>query len=205
MNKALVASLSFILGAGAGIAIGIISTKRKYEDIADREIDSVKKLYENHFSKPQETSNDQNTNKEEAPDQQPLKGKTPYTKFYKSGDVIPGDKPIDLETNNGPIKNVKKDEPHFLIVSPEFYRESEYESITLTYYADKILADEDFVVIHNPSEVIGDEALNAFGRYEDDCVYVRDNKLHIDYEIILDTRKYSEVVLNKPGNQPKYP
>lgn len=202
MNKTVLASLSFLFGAAAGVLIGIVSTKRKYEDIADREIESVKKLYESHFNKQPEE------NKEVAPEEKEEKlpnGKTPYGKMYKPDGVIPGDKPIDLQTNNGEIKNVKKDEPHFLIISPEFFRESEYESITLTYYADKVLADEDYIVINNPNEVIGDEALNAFGRYEDDCVYVRDNKLRVDYEIILDTRKYSEVVLNKPENQPNYP
>lgn len=209
MNKIVVSSLSFIFGVGIGGLIGIIATKRKFEEVADAEIASVKKLYEKHFNGPKlsdfskENKDPENNKIIEKPPV--LNGRVDYTKQYAGSTVIPGDKPIDLKTDNGEIKNVKKEEPHFLIVSPEFFRESEYECVTLTYYADKILADEDLNVIHTPKELIGDEALNSFGRYEDDCVYVRDNKLHIDYEIILDPRKYADVISNNPENQPNYP
>ena len=55
-----------------------------------------------------------------------------------------------------------------------------------------MLADEDNNVIHVPEEVIGDEALSSFGRYEDDCVYVRDDKLKVDYEIIYSQLTFEE-------------
>ena len=60
------------------------------------------------------------------------------------------------------------------------------------YYADKVLADEDNNVIHVPEEVVGDEALSSFGRYEDDCVYVRDGKKKVDYEILYSQLTFEE-------------
>ena len=48
------------------------------------------------------------------------------------------------------------------------------------------MADSDGERIDKPTKLVGTEALGSFGRYnQDDCVYVRDDELAIDYEIIL--------------------
>jgi hypothetical protein len=47
-------------------------------------------------------------------------------------------------------------------------------------------------------DVVGFESLNRFGEYEDDSVFVRNDRLKCDYEILLDRRKYSDVVNKKP-------
>ena len=47
------------------------------------------------------------------------------------------------------------------------------------------------------SPIVGD-ALNHFGEYEDDSVFVRCDERKCDYEILLDQRSFSEVVGSKP-------
>ena len=74
----------------------------------------------------------------------------------------------------------------------------EYEQISLTYYSDGILTDDDDVPITDVDEVVGSESLETFGEYEDDSVFVRNDKLKCDYEILIDQRKYSDVVNRKP-------
>ena len=62
------------------------------------------------------------------------------------------------------------------------------------YYADKKLVDNVFEEeIENIDENIGLANLKTFGKYEEDSVYVRNDKTMTDYEILLDTRRWSEV------------
>ena len=72
--------------------------------------------------------------------------------------------------------------------------------MSLTYYADNVLAYDDDSVITNVDKVVGKGSLNTFGEYEDDSVFVRDDDKKIDYEILRDTRTYSDVVGNDPND-----
>ena len=84
-------------------------------------------------------------------------------------------------------------------ISPDEFGEfDDYEKISLTYYKDQILADDGDEPIEDIDEVVGSESLNCFGEYEDDAVFVRNDRLKCDYEILLDHRKYSDVVQRKP-------
>ena len=54
--------------------------------------------------------------------------------------------------------------------------------------------------VEDVDNVVGEESLNCFGKYEDDSVFVRNDVLKADYEILLDERNYSDVV-NKVQNR----
>ena len=82
------------------------------------------------------------------------------------------------------------------VIPPDSYGELGYEEVSLTYYADNVLAYDDDSVIRNVDKVVGKGSLNTFGEYEDDSVFVRDDDKKIDYEILRDTRTYSDVVGN---------
>lgn len=85
------------------------------------------------------------------------------------------------------------------VISPEEFGEfEEYEKISLTYYADEVLADENDEEVDDVEEIVGKGSLNHFGEYEDDSVFVRNDRLKCDYEILLDQRNYSDVVKTMP-------
>ena len=46
--------------------------------------------------------------------------------------------------------------------------------------------------------VVGLESLAHFGEYEDDSVFVRNDRLKCDYEILLDQRTCSDVIKQRP-------
>lgn len=71
--------------------------------------------------------------------------------------------------------------------------------MSLTYYADGILADEQGIIIDDQEEIVGD-ALEHFGEYEDDSVYCRSDPKRCDYEILQDLRKYADVRKSFPPN-----
>ena len=195
MNKTLIGSfVGFLIGAVGGIAAGYFYSKNKYLNMAEKEIESVRKVYEKHFSEhPTEELTDHSLDKPVPaplidPEKETYKN---YAGVYsgRSGEPKVGSVKASIQTNKPHKSPVKT--PY--IVTPEEYRESDYESETLIWYSDKILADSDGNVIHNINEVIGPEALSSFGRYLDDTVYVRDDNKKIDYEIIWDSRKFSSV------------
>ena len=81
------------------------------------------------------------------------------------------------------------------MIAPEDFDEyDDYEIVSLTYYDDGILANENDEIVEDVEELIGADSLNRFGEYEDDSVYVRDERIKTDYEILRDRRNYTDVV-----------
>lgn len=79
------------------------------------------------------------------------------------------------------------------VISPyEFGELDDYHTIELTYYTDDILEDEDYNIVTDRDELIGPSALDTFGEYEDDSVFVRNDRLRTDFQILKDYRTYSE-------------
>lgn len=59
----------------------------------------------------------------------------------------------------------EEDKPAPYVISPdEFGGVEEYEKISLSYYADGILADDDDEVMENADEIVGLDSLTHFGR-----------------------------------------
>jgi hypothetical protein len=90
--------------------------------------------------------------------------------------------------------------PHapYIIHSDEFHSgESGLRQTTLTYYAgDDTLCDEADVVIYNASEVAG-ELKFGYGSKDANVVYVRNEKLGGEYEIVRDEGHYAIEVLGQ--------
>lgn len=187
----------FIAGATVGSAATWCYVKKKYEKIAQEEIDSVKEVFakKEGYSQEKEVAKvgeevirGFNDGVRMAADQAKEK---PNIAEYASlihkygGDVI-GEK----ETA------VKENYPY--VISPEEFGEfDDYERVSLTYYADGILADDNDESVDDVEALVG-EALNHFGEYEDDSVFVRCDERRCDYEILLDQRNFSEVIDGKP-------
>jgi hypothetical protein len=113
---------------------------------------------------------------------------------------------INIFTNEGTInwdyeeekENRSMDKPYILHQDEYFAKETEYSQSTLTYYSgDDILVDEQEVPIYNYKAVVGDL---QFGHGSDDpnVVYVRNDKLSGEYEVIKDSGLYEIEVL---GNE----
>ena len=82
----------------------------------------------------------------------------------------------------------------YVICPEEFGEMDEYETESLTYYADGVLTDDFDNEIEDVDDLVGEESLSTFGDYEDDSVFVRNDKYKTDYEILLDDRKFSEII-----------
>lgn len=189
MNK-LLGVFIFAAGAAVGSVVTWKLLKTKYERIAQEEIDSVKEAFSQRVnSDDNDIKNDTEKDKTEDDDEE-------Y--FVRVNDLGYTRSSVSY------VNEVKKKgggtvKRPYVITPDEFGEIYEYDTISLRYYADKVLTDEDDVVITNVDEIIGEDSLTHFGEYEDDSVFVRNDEMKADYEILLDLRKYYDI--NEPPHQ----
>ena len=201
--KTLPAIFSIIGAFGAGFAAGFFAVKKKCEARADKEVASVKDSFQKHLNElskegklkdvPPTRRGASKKKKEEKNDERDIRSvplpTDPATEKYKDYSA-----PYrSTAASKQPTKErSKKLEPY--VISPDEYMGSDYTAKTLVYYADRVLASDDDTRIDNPTMVVGRDALTSFGRYDDDSVYVRDDNLKVDYEILRSEKDYADVV-----------
>lgn len=187
MKQKLLYLVMFAAGATIGSAVSWQLAKNKYKQIADEEIQSVKDA----FSKKE---NDVNTKLSTANEM--LKKNMVNNNLNSTGkdaykDILTTNKYLYSENTNAK-KEVPETGPY--VISPDEFGElDDYETISLTYYSDKVLADDMDQVIDDYLVCVGNDFMNHFGEYEDDSVFIRNDVRKCDYEILYDLRPYSEL------------
>lgn len=173
----------FVIGAAVGSAVTWKLLKTKYEQIAQEEIDSVKEAFSKRF-----TPEDSNGPQESGESQMTLNEYSEKLKEMKyANDLAMAEK-----EKKGVIVDMNKSEPY--VISPEEFGElDDYDAISLNYYADGVLTDDWDNVIEDVDDMVGLDSLNHFGEYEDDSVFVRNERDKADYEILLDTRNFADI------------
>jgi lipopolysaccharide export system protein LptC len=192
MNKT-INFMMFVLGVAVGSVVTWRYVEKKYEQIAQEEIDSVKEVFSRR-----ETEFTENTearikadNAKEKPSVIEYAARLREQGYTNYSDMA-DEKPEEVKEESMSI-----DKP-YVIAPEEFGDLDDYETISLTYYADQILADDNDEIVDDIEDVVGFDSLNSFGEYEDDSVFVRNDRMKCDYEILLDQRKYSSVIRRKP-------
>ena len=92
------------------------------------------------------------------------------------------------------MANTNVSEYYTEVIPPEDFGEFGYKCESLTYYSDKVLTFDNDEIITDIDKYVGSDSLNTFGEYEDDSVFVRNHGMKTDFEILLDSRRYSDVV-----------
>jgi hypothetical protein len=164
-----------------GLAIGSIATatliKNRYEQLVQEEVDSIKEVLLKEFKKPKK-------------DDRAIDEVREYKeRVTKSGYMNYASYARDEQ---------KQTIEPYIIKPEEFGEIDDYETISLHYYADGVLADDCDELVEDVEEVVGVDFFSHFGEYEDDSVFVRNDRLSCDYEILLDSHTYSEVLDSKP-------
>ena len=182
MNK-LLQAFGFVVGAAVGSATTWYFTKRKYETIAQEEIDSVKKTYSERYAKKDKDEQKYEPTPEDKELYSEILDKNGYT-GYANVASRPKETKKKYETE------IPASERPYVISPDEFGEFEDYRTINLSYYADEVLADEDDNIIEDIEGTVGEESLSHFGEYDDDAVHVRNDRIKCDYEILLDERFY---------------
>lgn len=192
MSNTLSKLLAFTAGAALGSAVTLYLVKAKYEKMTIDEINSIRELYANPIVPDyvdeddlDDESDDEDDDEEDLEDENP--GLREYNKLVKSYNYAakPASKIVDKEE-----ETVRK--PY--VIEPEEFDENGYETVSLYWFEDDVvtyaLGGE---VMDNVDEMIGEDAHLHFGEYEDETVYIRNDRLKTDFELCRDGRRYSEV------------
>ena len=188
--------LYFVAGATIGSVVTWKLIEKKYKDLADEEIESVIETFKNR--KPRITKDEVKETVEKVINKWKEPKETVEDIVTAEGYSIENEEEIDEDDESNYTVNVDNDieivTPY--VITPEQFGEyNEYGTKTLTYYADNVLTDE----IDNPITsdemvtMIGPDALDHFGEYEDDSVYIRDETNEMDYEILKSEKMFSEM------------
>ena len=192
MNKT-INFMTFVLGVAVGSVVTWRYVEKKYEQIAQDEIDSVKEVFskrETEFTEDTEVQIKAD-NAKKKPSVIEYAARLREQGYTNYSDMV-DEKPEEVKE-----EPMSVDKPY--VIAPEEFGElDDYETISLIYYADQILADDNDVIVDDIEDVVGFDSLNSFGEYEDDSVFVRNDRLKCDYEILLDQRKYSDVIKRRP-------
>lgn len=203
MKKTIFNVFLFATGAAVGSLVTWRILKTKYDRLIQEEIDSVKETFAR-------MAREESTDEEEIceDDEEDDRGRsdddaewdpavlTEYEtlagRYGRSSDVVD-----DNDKEGGGDDGASFDTPE--VITPEECGDGTFDHSIhcLTYYSDGVLAD-DWFGTYNIEDTIGEDALNHFGEYVDDVVYVRNYELKADYEVTRDDRKFSEMVEMHP-------
>lgn len=186
--------LIFAAGLAVGAVAGAVMVKNKVladakaeiEEVRDyyrsqrgevirEEVEEVKEMVEETIDRVQDMIKENNSKKE-------------YVNYNK------------LVNNYNPSKNVVEYDDPFIIDPSEFGENVDYDTMTLTYFADGVLVDDVDDIVEEPDIVVGLENLKVFEEFGASSVYVRNDIYKTDYEIIRDDWNYSD--LKEPVTPP---
>lgn len=195
--------LCFVTGAAIGSVVTWKLIEKKYKDLADEEIESVIETFKNR--KPRITKDNVKETVEKVINKYKEPKETVEDIVTAEGYSIENEEEIDEDDESNytvNVDNVIEVVTPYVITPEQFGEYNEYGTKTLTYYADNVLTDE----IDNPITsdemitMIGPDALDHFGEYEDDSVYIRDEINEMDYEILKSEKKFSEIPVRGRAN-----
>jgi hypothetical protein len=173
-------TLSKLLVFAAGAAIGSFVTwklvKEKYERKADEEIESIKQLYVYRNIHKQEKEPAKET-PEETHDRD-------YAKDYSAGLGY-------IQEDND--REEMADVCIYTIEPGEYGEFEDYQTLSFNYYSDGVLTNDAGVPMTQDDiqDIVGYDFSDAFGEYEPDLAYIRNDRLKADIEILKEDCPYA--------------
>lgn len=196
MNSTLSKVFIFIAGGAIGAAVTWKLTKDHYAKIASDEIGEMRKYFIDSTYK----NKSENEEQVEEEDIKPFVGDNEDIREYaailaKNGytDYSTGSK--RSKTSGGSEEQGEIDILKPEVIPPdEFGDILEYDTISLTLYADDVLVD-DYTdeVVKDIEGTVTSEALNSFGEWDDNSVFVRNDEHKCYYEITRDERNHADI------------
>jgi hypothetical protein len=165
----------FTLGAAVGSVATWKFVKDRYEKIAQEEIDAIRDFY--YEQETAEKAEEDESDDEEDEDERKKYEEMMYAEGYLN------------EEQEGAEKNMV--EPY--VISPDEFDEMGYETVTLYCYADNVvetMLGKDVLSDDEVEDWITSESLTHFGEFEEDSVFVRNDNMKTDFEILRVSENY---------------
>lgn len=180
----------FTFGAAVGSVVTWKLVEAKYRQIADEEIESVREVYAKVYGDSAEESEEED---EEDEEDQRIFDDLVKDLGYSSDE----DKKKETEKETKKESEGEEDEDDMVrpyVIEEEDFDDIGYETESLYYYDDGVLiysiTEE---VINNIDELVGEDSIKQLLESGEDYIYVRNDELGTDFEILRDRRNFSEV------------
>ena len=185
--------LSFVIG----LAIGVVSSALYFRGKTQEEINEVRSFY---LSKVGENEATENTEAETVEEKvfREFNATKPEIRDYintlRERKYVDYSKTAEPDDSSAKVPDVIADP--YVISIDDFGQEEGYDTITLTAYSDGTIANYADDELEDPESTIGEDILSKFG--DEDVVYIRNDRLKADFEVVRDNRTYVEVVGDSP-------
>ena len=191
MDKA----FAFAIGAAIGSFVTWKIVKNKYKQIADEEINSVKEVFARRYSeKMSKEKLNENTNQTSLTLDETEKNANIQDDIAAYHELL--DKlhyaNIDVDSLIAKKGGSTVTDGPFVISPDEFGEDPNYHTVSLTLYEDGVLTDDYDDIVVDVDDWVGEDSLTHFGEYEADSVFVRNESMQTDFEILRDLRTYRE-------------
>lgn len=197
----------FITGGAIGAVVTYKIVSQKDYDKKEQEIAEIRSFYNNEFKaqilKLKEAENAKNEAKIDENSEKIAENEPKYVENVKNI-VKKHIEPVISNMRNSengfenvmnepePKKKISADKS--IISSTEFVDDEDYEKVTLYYFEDDdLFTDTDYNIRDNGIDIVGRENLDQVGLYEDDVLYVRNDSLYTDFEVIFQHNAYGEM------------
>lgn len=173
----------------AGVGVGAVGMRFYLKERYDAELDAAVERINSEYKRDREmlfkeAGADIETPEEKKERAEGLRvfrsevAKQAYDSYFNGGS--------DLKEDDAMAPSEKVDEP-YLISANDFATGRGLDKVTLTYYINANLLCEDGEVLENNyDELLGNEWKEHFHDDEDGVVYVRNEKMGAEYEVLLD-------------------
>ena len=196
MNTTMSNAVAFTIGVATGASISYIFVKKHFKKIADDEIDTMREYFQNKRAEEADAL-------KEEPDEADVKEARdehqedkPNIREYAS--LIKKENYTNYSDTTADKKKEVDDVEKPYVITPEEFGELDYSTISLTYYSDGVLTYESDELVEDVDDIVGADFAEHFGEYEDDSVFIRNDRMKTDFEILVDKRNYSDVVETNP-------
>lgn len=198
-------STGIVVGLGIGFAVGYYVAdhrlKTKYSKLAAGEISRIREHYyaKDKAREPKPPLSEIRVEEKVIVEERPTKPSVPVQQPQRSRNVfqpeIPDDEAWDYEEE---LKKRSKDAPYIIHVDEFRENTPEHDQVTYTYYEmDDVFANvRDEPLEEDYDKTIGLENIQHWGHGSEDpnIVFVRNERLTLDFEIIRDRGSYHDQV-----------
>lgn len=173
MNNTLSKIVIFAAGAAIGSAVTWKLLYNKYEQRLEEDINSYKEA--------RSRRDRMETEECDVQEEDPAMTRAQYEELIKSSGY-------DTQSE------IEEDVGEAYVISPDEFDEfDDYTTVSLTYYEDGVLTDDNGEIVEDIVGTVGKNFTRHFGDYEEDAVHIRNDSRKCDYEILQDSRRYSDI------------
>ena len=176
--------LIFAAGALAGAFAGARIAKKHYEELAQEEIEDIRAYYKNREKEEPKEEVEEKVEEKSIE----VEEKKEYDNIIKHGNYMT----MEEDEENEDDELYDSDDEPYIIDPSEFGNYGHYATQTCTYFADGVLVDDVDEVIEDPDSLVGTYHIDIFRDFDATSVYVRNDWMKMDFEIIRDDWFWSD-------------